>query len=751
MASRLQDYLLRRGDNIGDPEVLNARFRDIDLRLAQQESVQKTWDEALTAIQQLGLEKINEVLLPAYLKIQELSQLGVIFTGHSATEIEISTGLKRLIIDESERDRFAPAAFVAAFVEDDLGKAILGTVQDYNRLTGELTVYVHRVSGEGSAGAGWIIHAASDTDNAEAAGLALLYKQSAEAARDTALSASSVATAARDDTLAAKTIANGYRDETIAARNTTVDAKDTVLANLASLDQYYLGAHATDPTGDNQGGPLQLGMQYFNTTAKEMRVWKGVGDGWAAEYLPGGSSVDSFNGRTGAVGSADGDYNAAQIVVTPTGGITANRVQAALQGLDTAKADKSTTLAGYGITNAYTKTEVDTALAGKANAATTLAGYGITNAYTKTEVDTALAGKQAALGFTPVDSAQLGAANGVATLGGDGKLATSQIPTALVGAVVYQGTWNAATNTPTLANGTGTKGHYYKVSVAGTTNINGNAQWNVGDVIIYNGATWDRLEGDSSEVTSVAGRTGAVTLGIADVSGLQTALDAKAPTASPALTGMPTAPTAAADTNTTQIATTAFVVGQAGTSSPAMNGTAAVGTSLKFARDDHVHPTDTSRVPTSRTISTAGLAAGGGNLSTDRTINVAIASVSDYRGKTQNAAALTPKQVWDAMAEVTLTDGATITPDFSAGIDFTVTLGGNRTLANPANIVVGQRGRIRIVQDATGSRTLAFGSYYKWAGGTAGTLSTAANAVDYLDYDVRAATEIRVSLSKAWA
>lgn len=71
----------------------------------------------------------------------------------------------------------------------------------------------------------------------------------------------------------------------------------------------------------------------------------------------------------------------------------------------------------------------------------------------------------------------------------------------------------------------------------------------------------------------------------------------KANLASPTLTGTPAAPTAAADTNTTQLATTAFVVGQASSTSPVMNGTAAIGTSLKYARADHVHPSDTSRAP----------------------------------------------------------------------------------------------------------------------------------------------------------
>jgi hypothetical protein len=71
----------------------------------------------------------------------------------------------------------------------------------------------------------------------------------------------------------------------------------------------------------------------------------------------------------------------------------------------------------------------------------------------------------------------------------------------------------------------------------------------------------------------------------------------KAPLASPALTGTPTAPTAAVDTNTTQIASTAMVLGQAASATPLIDGTAAVGTSTRYARGDHVHPTDTTRAP----------------------------------------------------------------------------------------------------------------------------------------------------------
>lgn len=67
---------------------------------------------------------------------------------------------------------------------------------------------------------------------------------------------------------------------------------------------------------------------------------------------------------------------------------------------------------------------------------------------------------------------------------------------------------------------------------------------------------------------------------------------------SPALAGTPTAPTASANASTTQVATTAFVTGQAGTGTPIIDGSATVGTSLLYARQDHVHPTDTSRAAT---------------------------------------------------------------------------------------------------------------------------------------------------------
>lgn len=209
-----------------------------------------------------------------------------------------------------------------------------------------------------------------------------------------------------------------------------------------------------------------------------------------------------------------------------------------------------------------------------------------------------------------VKTAQMGAASGVASLDATGKLPAAQLPASIVGAMVYQGTWNASTNTPALASGTGGKGAFYKVSVAGSTAIDGNSVWNIGDIIAFDGTTWDKIDGPAEAVTSVAGRVGAITLSSADIANWATAtsgfaastsvvglnnslanvssslvnvasslvnvtasqnalstsftavsssLANYAPLASPVLTGTPLAPTASAGNNTTQIATTAFL------------------------------------------------------------------------------------------------------------------------------------------------------------------------------------------------
>ena len=95
----------------------------------------------------------------------------------------------------------------------------------------------------------------------------------------------------------------------------------------------------------------------------------------------------------------------------------------------------------------------------------------------------------------------------VSTLGGGG---------GTPGALVYQGTWDANANSPLLTSSVGTQNQYYVVSVAGTTNLNGITDWQIGDWAIFNGSVWQKID-QSPAVLSVNGQTGAVVLTAANV------------------------------------------------------------------------------------------------------------------------------------------------------------------------------------------------------------------------------------------
>lgn len=101
-----------------------------------------------------------------------------------------------------------------------------------------------------------------------------------------------------------------------------------------------------------------------------------------------------------------------------------------------------------------------------------------------------------------VSSLGINVPSGIPQLDGSGKILVSQLPNSVM---EYKGTWNAATNTPTLANGTGNQGDVYLCNVAGTVNFGaGPISFNVGDQVIYSGTIWQRASGATGTVTSVA-------------------------------------------------------------------------------------------------------------------------------------------------------------------------------------------------------------------------------------------------------
>lgn len=128
---------------------------------------------------------------------------------------------------------------------------------------------------------------------------------------------------------------------------------------------------------------------------------------------------------------------------------------------------------------------------------------------TQVELDTGLASK--------VSASLVGASGGVAPLDASGLVPVQHLN---VSGLEFKGAWNAATNTPTLLDGEGTVGAFYKTSVAGTQNFgNGSYTFAVGDWVIYAGGTWQRI-GVHESVMSVNGKTGAVNLTASDVGAL---------------------------------------------------------------------------------------------------------------------------------------------------------------------------------------------------------------------------------------
>lgn len=235
------------------------------------------------------------------------------------------------------------------------------------------------------------------------------------------------------------------------------------------------------------------------------------------------------------------------------------------------------------------KAYVDTALGGKADTSHTHSIGDVTG------LAAALDGKQDALGFIPEDSANRGVAGGYATLDNAGKVPVTQLPNSVM---EYQGTWDAATNTPTLADGVGNIGDVYRITVGATRDLgSGPIDWDTGQYAIYNGTIWER-SGASEGVSSVAGRTGDVVLSKDDVGLGQ--VDNTADADKPVSTAVAAALATKAD------ATHSHSVSQV--------------TGLQTALD--------AKAAAARTITAGTGLTGGGDLSQDRTLEVVYGSTA---------------------------------------------------------------------------------------------------------------------------
>ena len=128
------------------------------------------------------------------------------------------------------------------------------------------------------------------------------------------------------------------------------------------------------------------------------------------------------------------------------------------------------------------------------------------------------------------------------------------------------------------------------------------------------------------------------------------------------------------------------------------------------------------------------------------------ATAAEYISNSAPTKMLTSGAVWGAAPISGLADAATLTPDFSVGLDFVVLIAGaGRTLANPTNQKPGQKGLIYFVQDGTGGRTLTgFGTGWRFAGGVKPTLTIAPNGIDIISYHVYGVNNIFATFNAAF-
>lgn len=259
----------------------------------------------------------------------------------------------------------------------------------------------------------------------------------------------------------------------------------------------------------------------------------GGGDMMKATYDPNNKNADAFNADNHVGGSVNGVFTAgeksklngiqagAQVnpgeATTLAPGLMSASDKSKLNGVEAGAQPNPgvATTSANGLMSSADKTKLNGISAGAtandsdANLKNRANHTGEQGIGTVTGLSTALGNK--------IETSARGAANGVASLDATSKIPTSQLPDSVLGGAAYQGTWNASTNTPAIPAATSAnKGHYRVVTVAGTTVVNGVNDWEIGDWIISNGTAWEKVD-NTDAVVSVAGRRGAVTLTLADI------------------------------------------------------------------------------------------------------------------------------------------------------------------------------------------------------------------------------------------
>ena len=415
--------------------------------------------------------------------------------------------------------------------------------------------------------------------NTQVSGLGTMSTQNANAVAITGgtMSAVSISLGSIDNTPIGATTANTLRGTTITATTGFTGSG----ANLTSIPNGALVNSSVTYNGVN----VALGGSGTITAINPHALT--IGTGLNGGSYDGSAAVTVALANTAVVAGTYGtDARSMTLVVNAQGQITS----LIDQPISIAASQINTTIPNSGLTNSTISgvslgsnlfsLTIGTGLNGSsyngsgavtialANTTVTAGSYGSASKSLSATVDaqgrlTSLSAQNIAIATAQITDA--GQPFGAATLDASGTLTASQIPASLLGALKYQGTWNAATNTPTLTSSVGTQGYYYVVNVAGTTNLNGITDWQVNDWAIFNGSVWQKID-NTDLVTSVNGYTGSVVLSYTDVGAASSAITISAGT------GLSGGGNLTAN-RTLSIANTAVVAGSYGTASQTLQAT----------------------------------------------------------------------------------------------------------------------------------------------------------------------------------
>lgn len=160
MPNQLPTDLDFKADKAASPERMNRAMSNINDRVSALETYKPQFDELLATIQQTGLNKLNDILLPIFVELTSLLQLGEIMSAQSASSVTIGMGAKTFVVDDDAQAAvFAPAKWLSIMTAD-AAVGMSGRLTSYDRTTGTLVLNIMETYGSGTFNA-WLISPSS--------------------------------------------------------------------------------------------------------------------------------------------------------------------------------------------------------------------------------------------------------------------------------------------------------------------------------------------------------------------------------------------------------------------------------------------------------------------------------------------------------------------------------------------------------------------------------------------------------------